>query len=112
MSSQVWSGFRQKRGTTERDAKPAGPTGKKQAGSTHKPKADVPAALSERELQEADTQLLQFDLTSKYGPCRDLTRIERCVRERAPYSPFKMTYDAREWKISMYFNERMSMHIK
>mmetsp|Transcript_37598 Transcript_37598/g.83723 ORF Transcript_37598/g.83723 Transcript_37598/m.83723 type:complete len:120 (-) Transcript_37598:806-1165(-) len=72
-----------------RAAKNSGPTTTKtRAGSKRKEteatqpaeEAQVPAATTDLDLSPEERTLRAFDLTSKYGPCTGLTRLERWQR--------------------------------
>lgn len=76
MSTGVWNSFRQRRPSADQDT----------LGKSQQPKTDKIASNSKSsptnlslDVEAAQSVLQQFDLASKYGPCRGMTRMERCV---------------------------------
>ena len=70
----VWKGFRQQRpgsGASEFAEKTTA------AGTKHSEPAVGLVEDQGLDLEEAEASLRQFDMASKYGPCRGISRLER-----------------------------------
>ncbi|KAG9070273.1 hypothetical protein KI688_009610 [Linnemannia hyalina] len=67
-------------------SKPTLPTRSSSAGGKNKEPyvapnvGDIHSGFHQAELPDSEKMLRQFDLTSKYGPCTDMTRLERWER--------------------------------
>ncbi|KDD75247.1 hypothetical protein H632_c787p0 [Helicosporidium sp. ATCC 50920] len=80
MSTGVWNSFRQRRPSADQGT----------LGKSQQPKTDKIASNSKSsptnlslDVEAAQSVLQQFDLASKYGPCRGMTRMERWNRAQS-----------------------------
>ena len=91
----VWKGFRQQRpgsGANELAEKATA------ASTKHSEPAVGLAEDQGLDLEEAEASLRQFDMASKYGPCRGISRLERWAWELVVTPEYRMKLFINELK--------------